>query len=476
MNCTTSTCHHVGGDEDSKQIGFWMVGGMSCGCNCCLAVTYIWMKHRQMYDRIHSYADTVSNRLSQRPLFSDMDAFDKDMCERLDQLELLISTQKETMEAVKYQEAALAERRFLDYLIQQNLEKERYMNEQIEKMSEGEKQLETKRNLAIEADKRFRRIETQILEKQAELLGVEELVNEQLGLLQTRQSIEDMTQQAKVLEERIRTLEEREHDLKVAVWSQEDLLEERKEALRWSTQELEDRLRDRDEDLLTRIDIACSNLSRIEADVREKNQLVGTLSEAEASLKERIAIMESACVEKSSELQMILLKEKWLKDAVVDRLKKVDVLMTRARHGRVEEVLELLNKGIPVDSQDKNGNTLLHIAAQNNNLRILQVCVNCRANMNLQNNSGNTALHYATTYKYEDIVQVLTSGGTDLSLKNHAGLLPLEGAVKEGSPPAHRRASISTDSDGKGRGKAAAKWKKANDKIAKVRFSSAELS
>ena len=92
MNCTTSTCHHVGGDEDSKQIGFWMVGGMSCGCNCCLAVTYIWMKHRQMYDRIHSYADTVSNRLSQRPLFSDMDAFDKDMCERLDQLELLIST------------------------------------------------------------------------------------------------------------------------------------------------------------------------------------------------------------------------------------------------------------------------------------------------------------------------------------------------------------------------------------------------
>ena len=60
-----------------------------------------------------------------------------------------------------------------------------------------------------------------------------------------------------------------------------------------------------------------------------------------------------------------------------------------ARHGHYKELEKLFLEGINPDSKDKFGNTLLIISAQNNNKRILKICLRYGAQINMQNIMGN---------------------------------------------------------------------------------------
>ena len=100
----------------------------------------------------------------------------------------------------------------------------------------------------------------------------------------------------------------------------------------------------------------------------------------------------------------------------------VDDIFSYARHGRVDEIERLLDKGIPVDVRDAYGNTLLTIACQNGNKRVAKCVLRRAANINSRNNKGNTPLHYCYSYGYGDTLGAyLISKGADVHSRNLAG-------------------------------------------------------
>ena len=97
-------------------------------------------------------------------------------------------------------------------------------------------------------------------------------------------------------------------------------------------------------------------------------------------------------------------------------------IFSYARHGHYKELEKLFLEGINPDSKDKFGNTLLIISAQNNNKRILKICLRYGAQINMQNIMGNTALHFAKEYGYDDIFNYLIKKGANPEIKNLRGV------------------------------------------------------
>ena len=75
----------------------------------------------------------------------------------------------------------------------------------------------------------------------------------------------------------------------------------------------------------------------------------------------------------------------------------------------------------PVESRDPFGNTMLILAAQNNNRRIVKLCLKFRANIDAVNKKGNTALHYSCFYEYTEISQTLRKYGARCDIQNNDG-------------------------------------------------------
>ncbi|CAM9805513.1 unnamed protein product, partial [Heterosigma akashiwo] len=100
------------------------------------------------------------------------------------------------------------------------------------------------------------------------------------------------------------------------------------------------------------------------------------------------------------------------------------------RHNKPQEVERALNAPdweMPIDYQDDTGNTLLLLAAQNNNKRIVKLALRRGAEMNKQNVNGQTVLHYAFRYGFDALAEWLLAHGADDSLRNADGLTCYEG-------------------------------------------------
>lgn len=103
---------------------------------------------------------------------------------------------------------------------------------------------------------------------------------------------------------------------------------------------------------------------------------------------------------------------------------------TLCRHNKYSELEELINQpewSVPIDYQDELGNSLLHVAAQNGNKRLVKLCLRRGAQLNLQNLHGQTALHYAYGYGYDECGDYLVKRGADDSIRNKDGLTCYEG-------------------------------------------------
>lgn len=99
-----------------------------------------------------------------------------------------------------------------------------------------------------------------------------------------------------------------------------------------------------------------------------------------------------------------------------------DEIFSFARHGKLEAVASLLSQGVAVDSPDENGNTILSIACQNGNKRILKSALRHGANVNSQNNRGNTALHFCYRYGFAATLGAyLIQNGADPLIRNKEG-------------------------------------------------------
>jgi len=101
-----------------------------------------------------------------------------------------------------------------------------------------------------------------------------------------------------------------------------------------------------------------------------------------------------------------------------------------------EQILELiklfLKAGIPVDNEDKGGETLLISSAKANNFELVRFFVNNGANVNKVTNYHYTALYWATQNSDSDInlVKILVENGADVNFKEDDGETPLMQAVQ----------------------------------------------
>ena len=95
------------------------------------------------------------------------------------------------------------------------------------------------------------------------------------------------------------------------------------------------------------------------------------------------------------------------------------------RHSKIDEVRNLLEHpdwNLPIDFEDENGTTLLHIAAQNGSKRLAKLLLRCGANVNAQTHNGCSPLHFAFGFGYSNLGEYLISIGADDALVNIEGL------------------------------------------------------
>ena len=107
-----------------------------------------------------------------------------------------------------------------------------------------------------------------------------------------------------------------------------------------------------------------------------------------------------------------------------------EAVFSMVRNGRSKRVEEALNEGFPCDAEDSDGNTLLLMAAQQCNKRIVEMLIIRGANVNHQNAQGNTALHFALAFDTQGVIgEFLIEHGADDTIENLQGLSPYDGVT-----------------------------------------------
>ncbi|CAK4127611.1 unnamed protein product [Aphanomyces euteiches] len=113
---------------------------------------------------------------------------------------------------------------------------------------------------------------------------------------------------------------------------------------------------------------------------------------------------------------------------------ELEHIFSLCRHGKYAEVENLLNQPdwlLPIDAKDNAGNTLLSVACQNNNKRIAKLCLRKGADVNTQNLNGQTVLHYTHAYGFHDLMEYLMEKGAKDDILNKDGLTCYEGLSSE---------------------------------------------
>ncbi|KAK6519303.1 hypothetical protein TWF281_003138 [Arthrobotrys megalospora] len=119
-----------------------------------------------------------------------------------------------------------------------------------------------------------------------------------------------------------------------------------------------------------------------------------------------------------------------------------------------EEVAKLLLKNnIGLDSKDKNGQTLLSVAAEVGHEAIVRLLVEKNAALDSKDEAGRTLLHRAAASRNEAVVRLLLEKCTDFDSKDKDGYTPLSIAAISGHEPTVRlllaKGNINIDSKAK---------------------------
>lgn len=85
-----------------------------------------------------------------------------------------------------------------------------------------------------------------------------------------------------------------------------------------------------------------------------------------------------------------------------------------AREDRADELGEFLDHGVPVDVQDREGNTLLMLAAYRGNVATVRMLLERGADANVLNDRGQSPLAGALFKGEADTVRLLVNAGADL--------------------------------------------------------------
>mmetsp|Transcript_37335 Transcript_37335/g.92314 ORF Transcript_37335/g.92314 Transcript_37335/m.92314 type:complete len:227 (+) Transcript_37335:48-728(+) len=107
-----------------------------------------------------------------------------------------------------------------------------------------------------------------------------------------------------------------------------------------------------------------------------------------------------------------------------DAPETIKTVHSAIRWNKLGEVNEMVNCAALANLKDSgNGNTCLHIAAQNGHYDLVKLLVNKGATVNSQNKGGQTALHMAVSYDLDEVCEFLLSKGADDSVVNEDGFM-----------------------------------------------------
>jgi ankyrin repeat protein len=109
-----------------------------------------------------------------------------------------------------------------------------------------------------------------------------------------------------------------------------------------------------------------------------------------------------------------------------------DDLMAAAANNQTETVLELLGKGLDVNTTDRDGTTLAMIAARTNNHELLDFLLRNRVSLLKRNRYGDDAVMLSAYNGDLEAVQKLVKAGAWI---NHDGWTPLHYAAFQGHAP-----------------------------------------
>jgi ankyrin repeat protein len=108
-------------------------------------------------------------------------------------------------------------------------------------------------------------------------------------------------------------------------------------------------------------------------------------------------------------------------------------LHVSAYRGKIDVVERLLEKGAKVELQNKSGSTPLHFAALKGEKEITTILLEKGSSLDAKDNEGNTPLHLSILKDHLDVTQKLLEKGADVNAKNDSGITPLHRAVKTGN-------------------------------------------
>lgn len=107
-----------------------------------------------------------------------------------------------------------------------------------------------------------------------------------------------------------------------------------------------------------------------------------------------------------------------------------DEIIQAADGNDTATVLDLLGRGMDVNTADREGTTLLMTAARNGNLEMIKTLLASRANVNRRNQFGDSALLLAALNGRTEAAKLLIAGKAEINI---TGWAPLHYAVFGGS-------------------------------------------
>lgn len=106
---------------------------------------------------------------------------------------------------------------------------------------------------------------------------------------------------------------------------------------------------------------------------------------------------------------------------------RFSLLHWAAREGQINIVDLLVLRGARINATNLGDDTALHLAASHGHIDVVHYLLNChRFNVDAANEHGNTALHYACFWNHLEIAEYLIKNGASLMQENKYGETPLE--------------------------------------------------
>ena len=97
-----------------------------------------------------------------------------------------------------------------------------------------------------------------------------------------------------------------------------------------------------------------------------------------------------------------------------DTARMIELAMQCAREGMTQELVDAIDRGLPVDVQDLDGNTALMLAAYHGHAATVAALIERGADVDLRNKRDQSPVAGALFTGDEAVVRLLISAGADL--------------------------------------------------------------